>query len=763
MHIHSIPMWTGKGNNYAYLVVDEPTKQSVIIDPANPPEVVPVLKSMIDQGEIQLTSIVNTHHHWDHAGGNNDMLKQFGKIPVIGGKECQSVTQTPQHGEEFKIGERISVKALHTPCHTQDSICYYMQDGSQRVVFTGDTLFIAGCGRFFEGNAAEMHKALNETLAALPDDTRVYPGHEYTKQNVKFCMTVSQTEPIQKLQAFAEKNQQTQGKFTIGDEKLHNVFMRVHDPEIQKATGKTQPVDVMTALREMKNAIQEQGPSLPTVDDSYGGLSDSDTQNHLEVVFYPDSNHRRKSSLVTMEKPRMRTHTDENDKTTACYVHSLIAGEWATPPHNLRDTENVVHEAQNEDEPVALVKPPLEEGARVSVTDVGDPRTLKPAPSIVQSRHLTKRQLSDMAWNVRTLSKKLGSIKLKLTVKNVFVVCKAHDESLVSLTRKLTRWLLSHERETPYIVYVEQRLQTHPDFGELQLLQEEPSAKGRLKYWDPQLAQSQPHLFDFVITLGGDGTVLYTSWLFQRIVPPVLSFALGSLGFLTNFDFADYQRTIETAFRDGVVVSLRLRFECTIMRSKARLKDPHSRELTSRDLVEELIGEEGEDTLTHTPDRVYEILNDVVLDRGPNPTMSQIELFGDDEHFTTLLADGICIATPTGSTAYNLAAGGSLSHPENPVILVTAICAHTLSFRPIILPDTIVLRMGVPYDARTSSWASFDGREKVELHPGDYVTVSASRYPFANVLPPGRRGDDWVHSISKTLNWNSRQKQKVFK
>lgn len=161
--------------------------------------------------------------------------------------------------------------------------------------------------------------------------------------------------------------------------------------------------------------------------------------------------------------------------------------------------------------------------------------------------------------------------------------------------------------------------------------------------------------------------------------------------------------------------------------------------------------------------------------------MSQIELFGDDEHYSTVLADGVCIATPTGSTAYNLAAGGSLSHPENPVILVTAICAHTLSFRPIILPDTIVLRMGVPYNARTSSWASFDGRERcantrsiaskrdfsadtcprIELHPGDYVTVSASRYPFANVLPQGRRGEDWVHSISKTLNWNSRQKPKA--
>jgi hydroxyacylglutathione hydrolase len=100
-----------------------------------------------------------------------------------------------------------------------------------------------------------MHKALNETLAALPDETKVYPGHEYTKGNVKFCMAVSESEPIKKLQAFAAQNPQTQGKFTIGDEKLHNVFMRVNDTEIQKKTGKTNPVDVMMALREMKNAM----------------------------------------------------------------------------------------------------------------------------------------------------------------------------------------------------------------------------------------------------------------------------------------------------------------------------------------------------------------------------------------------------------------------------------------------------------------------------------------------------------------------------
>jgi hydroxyacylglutathione hydrolase len=89
--------------------------------------------------------MVNVFAYWKSAScTDSSQLKQFGQLPVIGGKESQSVTKTPAHGEEFKIGERISVKALHTPCHTQDSICYFMQDGDQRVVFTGDTLFIGG-------------------------------------------------------------------------------------------------------------------------------------------------------------------------------------------------------------------------------------------------------------------------------------------------------------------------------------------------------------------------------------------------------------------------------------------------------------------------------------------------------------------------------------------------------------------------------------------------------------------------------------------
>jgi len=221
------------------------------------PRVGPILKDA--SSSLNLTAILNTHHHWDHAGGNKKILDRLPKpVPVIGGKDCEAVTDTPADRSKFQIGKDIEVTALYTPCHTQDSICWFMEDKGrgQRVVFTGDTLFIGGCGKFFEGTADEMHTALNKTLASLPDDTKVYPGHEYTKSNVKFLRSVQPDHPpIQKLHEFAENHRQTQGKFTIGDEKQHNVFMRVDTDEMRRATGKTEPREVMAKLREMKNAL----------------------------------------------------------------------------------------------------------------------------------------------------------------------------------------------------------------------------------------------------------------------------------------------------------------------------------------------------------------------------------------------------------------------------------------------------------------------------------------------------------------------------
>ncbi|KAL8763198.1 MAG: hypothetical protein Q9184_000915 [Pyrenodesmia sp. 2 TL-2023] len=478
----------------------------------------------------------------------------------------------------------------------------------------------------------------------------------------------------------------------------------------------------------MERAIESQAGK-----DDMGGASsgsESEYQHQLEVTFDEDSSRRRKSSLVSSENPKLAEQAARKQATTSCFVHQLL--------ENTKQSRNS--------------QPALSHSEDHNLDKASEPQD-----QVVHSRLLTKRQLSDMAIGVRELSKKLGSIRLKLKVTTIFLLTKAHDSDLIELTRNIAGWLLAKERDTEYTVYVENTLEHNRNFHAQGLVSQDPSIQSRLKYWDNELCRRHPHLFDFAVTLGGDGTLLYASWLFQRIVPPVLSFALGSLGFLTKFDYADYQETLSTAFKDGITVSLRLRFEATIMRTQTAHED------RQHDLVEELIGDEAENNLTHKPDGSYTILNDIVIDRGPNPTMSSTELFMDEKFMTSVQADGVCVATPTGSTAYNLAAGGSLCHPDNPVILVTAICAHTLSFRPVILPDTIVLRAGVPYDARTSSWASFDGRERVELQPGDYVTISASRYPFANVMPQGSSGEDWIGSISKTLNWNSRQRQKSFK
>ncbi|KAI1111117.1 ATP-NAD kinase-like domain-containing protein [Nemania sp. NC0429] len=546
--------------------------------------------------------------------------------------------------------------------------------------------------------------------------------------------------------------------------------------------------------------------------DTHSIASDEDVRE-VEVTFDPTSPYRRKSSLVPSERNQYMKKPFSSD----CLVHQLLESHREdgpvhhshVHPHARLEDEDVSEEmglnsfveskgngrrTNQGSESTSLIE--LESDSS-SASGQADEKSWKTevtksrsaldlagqAHENIHSRLLTKKQLTEMAWGVRELSRRLGMLRLRFKVEHIFLLTKPYDEELIPKTRELAKWLLSRDRDVRYTIYIQDILRENKRFdmpGLIEELRSEYIEAGemdqdtpveamsrRIRHWTEEMCRRRPHTFDFIITLGGDGTVLYASWLFQRIVPPVLSFALGSLGFLTKFDFNEYQESLNTAFTAGVTVSLRLRFEGTIMRSQTRKNSPESNQDAHgggahrvRDLVEELIGEEKEDDHTHKPDGTYEILNEIVVDRGPNPTLTNIEIFGDDEHFTSVLADGVCVSTPTGSTAYNLASGGSLCHPENPVMLVTAICAHTLSFRPIILPDTIVLRLGVPYDARTSSWASFDGRKRIELLPGDYVTISASRFPFASVQPQGRRSEDWVNSISGKLGWNTRQKQK---
>ncbi|KAI4962252.1 hypothetical protein J4E86_001284 [Alternaria arbusti] len=350
---------------------------------------------------------------------------------------------------------------------------------------------------------------------------------------------------------------------------------------------------------------------------------------------------------------------------------------------------------------------------------------------------ISHSRLVQTANSVREVSKQLQRRPIKMTVRNVMIVTKARDNNLVYLTRELAEWLMTTSRygsDVGVNVYVDHKLRKSKRFDAASLLAKDKRYENMLRWWTPDLCWETPEIFDLVLTLGGDGTVLFTSWLFQRIVPPILSFSLGSLGFLTNFEFAQYRPALDKIMCEtGMRVNLRMRFTCTVYRYQKNAA--------------------AQGSPSHIEAEQFEVLNELVIDRGPSPYVSNLELYGDNNLLTVVQADGVIFSTPTGSTAYSLSAGGSLVHPDIPAILLTPICPHTLSFRPMLLNDSMLLRIAVPLKSRATAYCAFDGKGRVELRQGDHVTIAASQYPFPTVLS---QPTEWFDSISRTLRWNSR-------
>uniref|UniRef100_A0A0D9VTM9 hydroxyacylglutathione hydrolase n=1 Tax=Leersia perrieri TaxID=77586 RepID=A0A0D9VTM9_9ORYZ len=250
-------------DNYAYLIVDESTKSAAAVDPVEPEKV------LAAAGEVgaHIDFVLTTHHHWDHAGGNEKMTQLVPGIKVYGGSldNVKGCTDQVENGIKLSLGKDIEILCLHTPCHTKGHISYYVtsKEGEDPAVFTGDTLFIAGCGRFFEGTAEQMHQSLCVTLGSLPKPTRVYCGHEYTVQNLKFMLTVEpDNEKMKQKMEWAQKqreaNQPTVPS-TIGEEFEINTFMRVDLPEIQAKFGAKSPVDAMREVRKIKDNWKASG------------------------------------------------------------------------------------------------------------------------------------------------------------------------------------------------------------------------------------------------------------------------------------------------------------------------------------------------------------------------------------------------------------------------------------------------------------------------------------------------------------------------
>jgi hydroxyacylglutathione hydrolase len=217
-------------DNYAYLVVDEATNEAGVVDCA---EARPVLAA-VEREKVHLTAILPTHHHYDHIGGNADLLAAKPGLAVYGVDErITGLTRKVQDGERIRLGN-LEARIIFIPAHTSGHIAYYFEN--ERSVFTGDTLFAGGCGRLFEGDAAMMIRSLSK-LMSLPDETKVYFGHEYTEKNLRFALTLEpRNEELRKKHAWAvaqNKSGQPTTPTTIGSEKKTNPFFRWQSSELR--------------------------------------------------------------------------------------------------------------------------------------------------------------------------------------------------------------------------------------------------------------------------------------------------------------------------------------------------------------------------------------------------------------------------------------------------------------------------------------------------------------------------------------------------
>ena len=212
-------------DNYSYLVIDKSNNSACIIDPSESDPIIEI----IEKKKINLKFILNTHHHYDHVGGNEILKKKFG-AKIIGFKDDKNripfVDILLKDNEVWK-NLNFEFKVFHIPGHTSGHICFYFY--KDKIVFSGDTLFSLGCGKIFEGTYEQMYCSLNK-FKELPKETKIYCGHEYTLQNSVFCATHEKNnnelnKKILEVKSKRDRNLPTIPS-TIGEELACNIFLR---------------------------------------------------------------------------------------------------------------------------------------------------------------------------------------------------------------------------------------------------------------------------------------------------------------------------------------------------------------------------------------------------------------------------------------------------------------------------------------------------------------------------------------------------------
>uniref|UniRef100_A0A7N8XDD8 NAD(+) kinase n=1 Tax=Mastacembelus armatus TaxID=205130 RepID=A0A7N8XDD8_9TELE len=335
---------------------------------------------------------------------------------------------------------------------------------------------------------------------------------------------------------------------------------------------------------------------------------------------------------------------------------------------------------------------------------------------------------------------------------NVLVIRKIRDESLVGPFKELCRFLVE---EKQMMVYVERRV---ADDASLSMDETFGSIRNQLCTFREGYDDISDCV-DLIICLGGDGTLLYASSLFQGSVPPVMAFHLGSLGFLTPFKFESYKTEVAKVFEGNAAITLRSRLKVKVVKDMLQRtgQESYGREPQQQEHNGLPHGHTSSE-LRSVWSCVMQVLNEVVVDRGPSSYLSNVDLYLDGRLITSVQGDGVIVSTPTGSTAYAAAAGASMIHPNVPAIMVTPICPHSLSFRPIVVPAGVELMITLSPDARNTAWVSFDGRKRQEIQHGDCIKITTSCYPVPSICCHDLVYD-WFESLAQCLHWNVRKRQ----
>tara|TARA_B100000959_G_scaffold42929_1_gene43221 strand:- start:69 stop:830 length:762 start_codon:yes stop_codon:yes gene_type:complete len=242
-------------DNYAYIIIDNNSKTIGVVDPSEAEPIAFFLKKK----NLKLNYILNTHHHFDHIGGNNKLKKMYNAkvVGFFGDKHrIPGIDITLKDGERWNFSN-TTIKILHIPGHTLGHICFFFE--KEKIAFTGDTLFSLGCGRIFEGDHKQMLNSLNK-IKELPKETMIYCGHEYTYKNAEFCMkydkdNINLKKKFEKIKKLRLKNLPTIPS-VLDDELKSNIFLRCNQNDLKIKINMKNEEDfkVFKKVRDLKDS-----------------------------------------------------------------------------------------------------------------------------------------------------------------------------------------------------------------------------------------------------------------------------------------------------------------------------------------------------------------------------------------------------------------------------------------------------------------------------------------------------------------------------